>query len=1039
MRPVSLTIEGLRSFRSQVDFDFTDRNHVAIIGHTGAGKSSILEAMTYALYGRTTFAGHGGRELMNDTSTQMRVVFRFRVSGQTWEAVRSVRRQKKGNFGQSVAQLTRIGDDGAPVEVVEQVRKVGQRTEELLGLNCEAFLRTVILPQGRFARLLVEDDPKERSEILRQVWRTDELEAAAERSAAAHRMARELRISLEAIASTHPENPEAHLRELRANNVEAARKAEAAGCDESEAEEARKALRSAEADAATAAGVRRRLCSEDLDAFLEGLAPLSERAREFEDEGSKLDRRRAALESERKRIPSGDGPSHEEVAAALAGLEGLGKLIDASQGAARELRAAVRTTLEKDAEARQSRKRAFGARRASQEHDSRRAPLEETARHAQGHLDEVAERHEAAQNQASYLQDAQAKLERLRGAEASHAVPLAEAKQQEARAKRKAEAAEEHHAATRRQESAAHASLDLHPGEECPVCRRELPDEWEVPEVTGLGEAKRVVESTKRAANAAEHQVAQTEADLRDARTRVAEAEGALATVETRFKAAQKELARILAVELGTSLPEQDTVLAPLDTVRKHACAALTKHDRVAKRLRAEARCRDTQAQLADQEAGSAAQAERTSRRTGAGRLGDLLGALCLIPAAFRPTLALPAEAEDLREVDAGPVTEKVKSAEARRAVLGRRQKKVDHLGEAIHETERSRKQLDGRREEELDAPLRELGQRLREHRDALVDAASRLELECEITHLESADAVALQAHVRDLEAAGERIADAARAFAADAADREETARGRFRAVAAMLGALEDDPESVCRAAGKRAEDARHRERNTRKAAERFASIAAGVRRLRTILGEVSDKERALRDLADALKSGRFLKWLTLRRSRELLIHASRKLEEVSGGRYSFVDPEGTDANWRILDNESHQPRSPASLSGGEQFLASLSLALGMVEMMERTGGRLESLFLDEGFGTLDTRNLDAAIEALKAAAAKRMVAVISHVRAVAEQVDHVLAVTREPTGSRARWLSRAERDRWTSTDAGLDLLAATGSEAPAAFHGLID
>ena len=138
----------------------------------------------------------------------------------------------------------------------------------------------------------------------------------------------------------------------------------------------------------------------------------------------------------------------------------------------------------------------------------------------------------------------------------------------------------------------------------------------------------------------------------------------------------------------------------------------------------------------------------------------------------------------------------------------------------------------------------------------------------------------------------------------------------------------------------------------------------------------------------------------------------------MSNGRYSFVDPQETDEQWRILDNESNQPRSPASLSGGEQFIASLSLALGMVEMMERTGGHLESLFLDEGFGSLDPRFLDRALEALKSAAETRMVAVISHVPALAEQIDHVLAVTREATGSRGVWLSAHERERMAISDA---------------------
>ena len=124
-------------------------------------------------------------------------------------------------------------------------------------------------------------------------------------------------------------------------------------------------------------------------------------------------------------------------------------------------------------------------------------------------------------------------------------------------------------------------------------------------------------------------------------------------------------------------------------------------------------------------------------------------------------------------------------------------------------------------------------------------------------------------------------------------------------------------------------------------------------------------KERALSALAAALKPGDFLKWLTPRRSRSLLSHASVMLKQISGGRYAFADPEEADAQWHVLDNDTGQARSPASLSGGEQFIASLALALGMVEMMARSGGRLESLFLDEGFGSLDRNNLDAAVEAL--------------------------------------------------------------------------
>ena len=88
--------------------------------------------------------------------------------------------------------------------------------------------------------------------------------------------------------------------------------------------------------------------------------------------------------------------------------------------------------------------------------------------------------------------------------------------------------------------------------------------------------------------------------------------------------------------------------------------------------------------------------------------------------------------------------------------------------------------------------------------------------------------------------------------------------------------------------------------------------------------------------------------------------------------------------------------------------------------MMARSGGRLESLFLDEGFGSLDRSNLDAAIEALQVVAAGgRLVVLISHVQAVAEQVPHVAMVTRTHTGSRIEWLSEGQRRQLVETEAG--------------------
>jgi exonuclease SbcC len=138
----------------------------------------------------------------------------------------------------------------------------------------------------------------------------------------------------------------------------------------------------------------------------------------------------------------------------------------------------------------------------------------------------------------------------------------------------------------------------------------------------------------------------------------------------------------------------------------------------------------------------------------------------------------------------------------------------------------------------------------------------------------------------------------------------------------------------------------------------------------------------------------------------------------MTGNRYGFSEA------FEIIDRLTGLPRGVKTLSGGETFLASLALALGLVELAGRGGGRLESLFLDEGFGSLDANALSEALDALgRQAESGRMVAVISHLRSVAEAMDRVLAITAGPSGSQVRWLGGDERDQLVTEDIEASLL----------------
>ncbi|WP_328499654.1 hypothetical protein OG828_48990 [Streptomyces sp. NBC_00457] len=130
------------------------------------------------------------------------------------------------------------------------------------------------------------------------------------------------------------------------------------------------------------------------------------------------------------------------------------------------------------------------------------------------------------------------------------------------------------------------------------------------------------------------------------------------------------------------------------------------------------------------------------------------------------------------------------------------------------------------------------------------------------------------------------------------------------------------------------------------------------------------------------------------------------QLQQLSGGRLDFA------ANFDIVNLASHARRSSRTLSGGETFQASLALSLALMEMHGRSRTRLESLFLDEGFGTLDTASLDSALQVLRThVGSDKLLAVISHLRPVAETVHDVLWVEKDHHGSRAHWLSAADRD----------------------------
>jgi exonuclease SbcC len=158
------------------------------------------------------------------------------------------------------------------------------------------------------------------------------------------------------------------------------------------------------------------------------------------------------------------------------------------------------------------------------------------------------------------------------------------------------------------------------------------------------------------------------------------------------------------------------------------------------------------------------------------------------------------------------------------------------------------------------------------------------------------------------------------------------------------------------------------------------------------------------RELADLLRADRFQAFVQEEALRVLAEDGTRHLEELSGGRYAF-DVEGQD--FLVVDHwNADAARSVKTLSGGETFLASLALALALAERLPGLAGAqgqvtLESLFLDEGFGTLDAETLEVVAQALEALrSGNRMVCLITHVRELAERMPVRIEVVKTQTGS---------------------------------------
>lgn len=983
MRPRRLTLRGLRSYRAECTIDFGDRGLVAIVGDTGAGKSSILEAITYALYNATTWDQRAVGQLIADGVQSMSVELEFQAGDSVWSVHRACHRAA----GRPSTHRLRCLSDTSMSDFDGEAQ-VNRQIERLVGMSYQAYKTAVVLPQGRFQTLL-QETPAKRTAILEGIFRLTDLRdvqkaarAQGERAAAAVRdltTRREMllpdpaatRAALESEADVSRQR-EALLLELRA---EASRLRDVTRKAGERAESLREhARRTGAADD----GAARRLAD---------LLPLA-----------------AALTGELEET-SAAAEQVEQAAAVAAAAAAAGESVEALARAA-ELLKSVRQALTELEAAEQS------AEREAADLDAISTALADGESALPALEAEAQVRDDAAHAAADSLEEQRELGRRVREAlrTAREAAALRDSAADEERRHREALPRQEEQLAERRRQvseaesaldsrraaledgqrgdAAAHAADGLEPGDRCPVCGEVLGEGFQPPsagDLRPLKQAAREAETELAACRTAETTAAH---QLAEGRRRLAEAVERRETSESTAQGRLQDL-HLIAPHADLDL-DDDLVLRPFDERTRElqaaaAAEALAADEALERVLTARA---DLSARRTDLD-GRVRRLERDRKQIDekrawcAAQLGTLPVALAVRAAGCPGDLdeAIADAARRLEEARKAREELDALRAEATRLAGVRSQlqaRLADEIARPRSAAMRSAAELRLR----IDDCLRWLGQPATEAAPGDADLDVEVRWAAELERRAAALRQQLEEAVVEAEQVGaDADAEITRRLAACGLPDVNALDAELREVRLDLGRIQSE---IARA-----------ETQLPQAVDLDGWVATGT--------EVRD---SLSELVRLLQDAQFVGHVIERRQRQLLIVASRILGSMTGDAYGFA------ADFEIVDRSTNQPRPARTLSGGETFLASLALALALVEIAGRSGTRLDALFLDEGFGSLDANALDDALSALELqASGGRLVAVVSHVRAVAERIETVLEVTRTTAGSRAEWRGGAERE----------------------------
>lgn len=1014
MKPIKLTISAFGPYAGTQVIDFTElgeRTFFLIHGPTGSGKTTILDAICFALYGDTSGAERKGEQMRSghaDLTEPTEITFDFAIGADTYRILRfpEQERPKKRGEGTTIMpanatlwKRTGVTDDAEEGAVLAVGwSKVTEVVEQLLGFKSSQFRQVVMLPQGDFRRLLTADS-KERQTIMEILFRTEfyrRIEESLKESAkklqaeieqlknqktwvlqnagaeTREELEQQYRANLEAQAEVQKaiEKCRAALKEAQ-DRLEAGRQVRE---KLKEKESAEKALKELEQNAGEVDTKRYELTRANRAA---GLADaenlLNTRQREADNAATHLENKKlikneaeSACETAAKVLAAEEekGPEREAAGLKVAQLEALSEKVSALARANQAVSDAEKKV--KEAET--------GQRNAQGSLDAVRKSIEEKSAaytEAKTTADQAAAL-EAASRAAEEAAAKRQSLEKFRRdlAAARKLYALAENKHRQAEARHNA--AREELAALQENWNRGQAAIlagALTRGEPCPVCGS---TDHPHPAAPGAGLPSEAGLKARRQA------VTDLEAALNKARDEFSEIKTVKSTAQSRTEDLEKELGENAHIDLAF-LQAKAGKARGLWSEARQAAETVSALEAVVKELKEREEAAVRQLEVCKKEYQKAYTELETARAVLSEREFN-------VPEDLRDATALSKAVQEARQ-KRDKLTANFENA--KKAANGAKQ--------ALAAAAAAEKEAQANWQAALKLAENEMG-----------SFQKRLESACFDSLKEYREARKTPEEIKVMESAIKGFDESLHA-----------ARDRLaRATGSAEGLIEPDLDKLALEAAETKEE--------------HDQLLIKEGRLQTQVKEEDRSLKKIRELEGQLKgledrylvfgrisevaNGRNKYGLTFQRFvlgallDDVTIAATERLKLMSRGRYHLQRTTelarrnaagGLDLE--VLDTYTGAARNVATLSGGETFLASLSLALGLADVVQSYSGgiHLDTIFVDEGFGTLDPESLDFAMRALiDLQKGGRLVGIISHVPELKERIDARLEVQTTDRGS---------------------------------------